>query len=260
MIRKNLDLVIAVVVAILGAAAAAANAPAAVTVVLGVGLIAAPGYLWTEVLLKRFGSLFERVMVGTGIALMLPIFGGLLMFAAGVSLRRDAWLELLAGATIVGAVILAIVRRKYEPAAPETETPETETPAKAKRKLPIRHALIYGAAVVIAAATIVMAVMSSDNQSQAGYTQLWMAPSKNTAIASLGVENQQGSTVAYRLQLLKKGHVSDTWNLTLTNGQTWQLNIPYTSKYSLAANLYRLPNLTDPYRTVGNNAVGNNQS
>lgn len=247
MTRKNLDLVVAVVIAALGCAAAVENAPTALTIILGVGLIAAPGYLWAEVLLKRLGSVFERVMIGTGLALMLPIFGGLVLYAAGISLRRDAWLGLLAGGTIVGAVVLAILRRKSEPAA------EPDAPAKAKLKLPVRHALIYGAAAVFAVATVVIAVISSDNQSQPGYTQLWMAPSKNAAIASLGVDNQQGSTVAYRLQLLKKGKVSDTWNLTLTNGQIWQLNIPYTSKYSLAANLYRLPNLNDPYRTVGNN-------
>ena len=246
MTRKNLDLVIAVVIAALGCAAAVENAPTALTIILGAGLIAAPGYLWAEVLLKRLGSVFERVMIGTGLALMLPIFGGLVLYAAGISLRRDAWLDLLAGGTIVGAVVLAILRRKSEPAEPGT-------PAKAKLKLPVRHALIYGAAAVLAVATIVIAVISSDNQSQPGYTQLWMAPSKNAASASLGVDNQQGSTVVYRLQLLKKGKVSDTWNLTLTNGQTWQLDIPYTSKYSLAANLYRLPNLNDPYRTVGNN-------
>jgi hypothetical protein len=244
--RKNLDLVIAVVIAVLGCAAAVENAPTALTIILGAGLIAAPGYLWAEVLLKRLGSAFERVMIGTGLALMLPIFGGLVLYAAGISLRRDAWLGLLAGGTIVGAVVLAILRRKTDPAEPGT-------PAKAKTKLPVRHALIYGAAAVFAVATIVIAVISSDKQSQPGYTQLWMAPGKNAAIASLGVDNQQGSTVAYRLQLLKKGKVSDTWNLTLTNGQTWQLDIPYTSKYSLAANLYRLPNLNDPYRTVGNN-------
>ena len=244
--RKNLDLVIAVVIAALGCVAAALNAPTALTIVLGVGLIAAPGYLWTEVLLKRLGSVFERVMIGTGLALMLPIFGGLVLYAAGISLRRTAWLGLLAGGTIVGAAVLAVLRRKSEPG-------RAWNPGEDKDNLPVRHALIYGAAAVFAVATIVIAVISSDNQSQPGYTQLWMAPVKNEAVASLGVNNQQGSTVVYRLQLLKKGKVSATWNLTLTNGQTWQRDIPYTSKYSLAANLYRLPNLNDPYRTVGNN-------
>lgn len=244
--RKNLDLVIAGVIAALGCAAAALHAPTALTIVLGAGLIAVPGYLWTEVLLNRGAPVFERVLIGTGLALMLPIFGGLGMWAAGISLRRAAWLGLFAGGTVVGIVVLAIVRRKSEPSDPATR-------AKIKIKLPVRHALIYGAAAVIAGATVVIAVISSDRQSQPGYTQLWMSPDKNEAVASLGVNNQQGGTVVYRLQLLKKGKVSATWNLTLTNGQTWQRDIPYTSKYALNANLYRLPNLNDPYRTVGNN-------
>ena len=146
---------------------------------------------------------------------------------------------------MVGAVVLTIVRWKSAPAKPGTR-------AKLKLDLPLRHALIYGAAAVFAVASIVIAVISSDNQAQPAIPSCGCA-GKNAAIASLGVENQQGGTVAYRLQLLKKGKVSNTWNLTLTNGQTWQLDIPYTSKYSLAANLYRLPNLNDPYRSVGNN-------
>ena len=145
------------------------------------GLIAAPGYLWAEVLLKRLGSVFERVMIGTGLALMLPIFGGLVLYAVGISLRRDA-ARPVAGGTIVGAVVLAIMRRKSEPAEPADPGRRR---SKAKAANP--HALIYGAAAVLAVATIVIAVISSDNQSQPGYTQLWMAPSKNAAVASLGV-------------------------------------------------------------------------
>jgi hypothetical protein len=244
--RKNLDLVIAGGIAVLGCVAVAVHAPAPLVIALGAGLLAAPGYLWTEVLLKRQGPLFERVLIGTGLALMLPIFGGLGLFAVGVSLHRAAWVGLLAGGTIVGVAVLAILRRN-------SESSEAGPRAKMRIDLPVGHALIYAAAAVFAVASLVIAVISVDNQSQPGYTQLWMAPAKNEAVASLGVDNQQGSTVAYQLQLLKKGRVSATWNLTLANGQTWQRSIPYTSKYSVAAKLYRLPNLSDPYRTVGNN-------
>jgi hypothetical protein len=245
--RRNLDLVIVGVIAVLGCVAAAAHAPTAVTIVLGVGLLVVPGYLWTEVLLKRGGLDFERVMIGTGLALMLPIFGGLVLYAAGISLHRAAWIGLLAGEAIAGVAVVAILRRNSESSEPGTRT-------KLRIHLPVRHALIYGAAAVFAVSTVVIAVISADKQSQPGYTQLWMAPVKNNeALASLAVNNEQGSTVVYRLQLLKKGRVSATWNLTLANGQTWQRDIPYTSKYSVAANLYRLPNLRDPYRTVGNN-------
>lgn len=245
--RKNLDLVIAGGIAALGCVAAALHAPTALTIVLGAGLIAVPGYLWTEVLLKRRPPDFERVLIGAGLALMLPIFGGLVLYAAGIPLHRTAWVGLLAGETIVGVAVVAILRRN-------SASPEPGPRARLKIRLPIRHVLIYSAAAVFAVSTIVIAVISADKQSQPGYTQLWMAPVKNNeALASLGVNNQQGSTVVYRLQLLKKGRVSATWNLTLANGQTWQRNIPYTSKYSVAANLYRLPNLSNPYRTVGNN-------
>ena len=50
--------------------------------------------------------------------------------------------------------------------------------------------------------------------------------------------------------VLRGGHVSATWDLTLANGGTWQRSVPLTSAYTVAADLYRLPDLTHPYRYV----------
>ena len=36
------------------------------------------------------------------------------------------------------------------------------------------------------------------------------------------------------------------------DGQTWQHTIPFSDRYSIAANLYRLPDLAHPYRNVTN--------
>jgi hypothetical protein len=44
--------------------------------------------------------------------------------------------------------------------------------------------------------------------------------------------------------------VIDTWNLTLGDGRTWQRSVLVTGKQDLAAELYRLPDLTHPYRYV----------
>jgi hypothetical protein len=98
-----------------------------------------------------------------------------------------------------------------------------------------------------------IAVYSANAQRYPGYNQLWLSPLRNNPVsASLGVTNQQGSTTQYRLVLLRKGRVSATWNLTLTDGQTWQHTISFTDRYSIAANLYRLPDLGHPYRNVDN--------
>ena len=51
--RSNLDLVAAGVIALLATAAVAAHLPTPATVVLGVCLFFAPGYVWSEVILNH---------------------------------------------------------------------------------------------------------------------------------------------------------------------------------------------------------------
>jgi hypothetical protein len=243
--HNHADVAVAGGIAILGYAAAMANLPAAVMIVLGIGLFAAPGYVWSEVLLSPRVTGLERIAVATGLALMTPIFGGLVLYAAGIPLRRTSWTGLLAVVTLVGVMALTIQRWK-------TELPASARQAPAGRH-PAWHAAAFGAAAVITIGAVALAVAGAEAQKYPGYTQLWMSPLQQEPLAaSLGVTNQQGSTMQYRLVLLRKGQVSATWNLTLASGQTWQRTITFTDKYSVVADLYRLPDLSHPYRNVTN--------
>jgi hypothetical protein len=216
-------------------------------IVFGIGLFAAPGYVWSDVFLSPGATALERIGVATGLALIVPILGGLALFAAGIPLHRASWVGLLAGITIVGAAVMAIQRRAAEPSVPSQ---------RAKRgRLAVWHAVAFGAATAIAVGAVALAVVSADTQKYPGYTQLSLSPLQDKPVtASLGVTNQQGSTLQYRLVLLRKGRVSASWNFTLADGQTWRRTIPFTDKYLIAADLYRLPDLSHPYRNVGNGA------
>ena len=115
------------------------------------------------------------------------------------------------------------------------------------------HAAAFGAAALIAAGAVGLAVSSAETQKYAGYTQLWLAPlPAKASTASLGVDNEQGAPVRYRLVVRRRGRVAATWNLALASGQTWQRTISYATSYAIAANLYRLPDLRIPYRQVDN--------
>jgi len=86
----------------------------------------------------------------------------------------------------------------------------------------------------------------------AGNTELYMTPGKNKytlGTAYLGVTNEEGVTEKYRLELLKNGKVAKTWNFTLKQGQSWQSAVPYT-KNKTVADLYLLPNVSQPYATA----------
>jgi len=216
-------------------------------VVLGLALFAAPGYLLSQLLTgSRIGGL-ERVVVATGLALVVPVLGGLLLYAAGVPLHRAGWLGLLAAVTLIGDVAL-FVRRRTGKAAPFSWRFE-------HRRMPLPRLAIFAAAVLIAASAVTLARLGVAAQPQPGFTQLWLAPQQQKAhTVVLGVSNDEGSTTSYRLVLLYNQQVSATWNFTLADGQTWQRSITFTGTYTLAADLYRLPDLTHPYRYVTTHA------
>jgi hypothetical protein len=241
--RSQVDLGIALAVAVLACAAAAVGAPVAVTAMLGITLMAAPGYLWGQLLLGSRIAGTERVAVITGLSLCVPILGGLLLAVGRVPLHRAAWLGLLAGVTLIGDLAL-FLRRRSGQAAP-TDRPEEV------RSLPTRHVVAFGAAVVIAASAVGLARVGAAMQHYPGFTQLWLAhPNQNAATANLGVGNYEGRTTRYRLVLLRKGRPAAVWNFTLTNGQTWHRSPAFAGRYTIAANLYRLPDLSRPYRYV----------
>lgn len=240
--RSQTDVVAAAVVAGLAVGAAALNAPTAVMAVLGIALFAASGYLLSRLLLSPQTAGLERVAVASGLALAVPILGGVLLYFSGVPLYRSGWLGLLAGVTLASDVVL-LVRRLAG---------RTDAFAWRPRwQVPVRHTVVFAAAVVVAAGAMVVARIGVADQAQPGFTQLWLSPQRQNAhAANLGVSNDQGSRTSYRMVLLRNGHVTSTWNLTLADGGTWQQTVPLNGKYTLTANLYRLPDLAHPYRYV----------
>ncbi len=110
MSRRNEDLWVTFTVAVLACAAAALRAPVAVTVVLGLVLFAAPGYLLGQLLAGSGRPALERLAVSAGLALCVPVIGGLLLYLARLPLNRSSWLGLLAGVTLVADVLLFVRR------------------------------------------------------------------------------------------------------------------------------------------------------
>jgi uncharacterized membrane protein len=237
------DLGITATVAVLACAAASRAAPLAVTAVLGLALVAAPGYLLGQLLLGSQTAGLERLAVAAGLSLCVPILGGLLLAAAGLPLRRAEWLFLLAGVTLVCDVALFLRRRGAPPAVPGHQ-PE-------RWRLPIRHAVAFGAAVVIAGGAVGLARAGVALQHYPGYTQLWLdRPNSNSLTVNLGVGNDEGRTVGYLVVLWDNGHPAAIWKFTLANGQTWHQSPRYSDRYPILVKLYRLPDVTSAYRYV----------
>jgi hypothetical protein len=241
--RSQADLGITAAVAAFACAAAAVGAPVAVMTVLGIVLFAAPGYLLGQLLLGSHSSVLERVAVATGLAFCVPILGGLLLYAAGLPLHRAAWFGLLAGVTLVCDVVLFLRRRGGRRASFGRQ--------REGWRLPPRHAAAFGAAAVIAICAVGLARVGVAMQHYPGYTQLWLVRSnENTPTLNLGVGNYEGRTTRYRLVLARNGHLAATWNLTLANGQAWHRSPQYRGRYTISVNLFRLPDVSKPFRHV----------
>jgi hypothetical protein len=265
--RSQADVAATALVAVLACGAAASGAPPAAMIVLGIMLLAAPGYLLGQLLVGSRTAGLERVVVMTALALAVPVLGGLLLYAAGVPLHRPGWLGLLAGVTL--AADTALFARRRAAAAGRADRPATQAqtvppdlaapgepraapgePRPAWRVSP-GHVAVFAIAVLVAAGAMGLAVAGAARQPQPGFTQLWLSPQQQGAgPLSLGVTNDQGRTTSYRLVLQRDGREIDTWNLTLGEGRTWRRSVPFTGKQTLVAGLYRLPDLTHPYRYV----------
>jgi hypothetical protein len=289
MYRKNLDIAVAAIIAILGGLAAAAHLSGAITVPLGVGLFFAPGYMWSEAILSQRLSGLERTITSAGMALIFPILGGFLFYALGIPLLKPAWIGLLVVLTLLGVVAVAIQRLREAPVdewqqqqrqrqqrQPQRQQPQRRPQQPQKSGLSLVHAGVFGLAAVIGLGSVAFSVKNAEAQKFQGVTQLYMtglhpdaqsfvgnsvtAAGNPQAIettatqAHLGVTNNQGVPEQYELKLLKKGKVAKTWNFTLDNNQTWQVTIAYTvdNNYKILADLYMLPDLKTPYRWVDN--------
>ena len=288
MYRRNLDIAVAAVIAVLGGLAAAKHLPGQVTIPLGVGLFFAPGYLWSEAILTQRLPGLERTLTTLGMALIFPILGGFLFYGLHIPLFKSSWIGLLVVLTLLGVVAVAVQRLREVP-VDERQPRRRSQQAPRPRGPVVLHSFIFGLAGVIAIGSVAYSVKSAEAEKFPGYTMLWMTPvvdnsaAQNIALLSnnlaaqaqaameedtlqgkatqahLGVTNHQGVPEQYELKLLRKGKVTNTWPITLNDGQSWQMTIAWsTNNYAMLADLYLLPNTTTPFHYVDNGGCVSN--
>jgi hypothetical protein len=284
--NRNLDIAIAAILAILGGLAAAKNLPGQVTIPLGIALFFAPGYLWSEAILSQQLPGLERAMTTVGMAFIFPILGGFLFYGLHIPLFKSSWVGLLVVLTLLGVVAVAIQRLRGVPVGQPQQPRRPQSPRQGGPV--VLHSFIFGLAAVVGIGTVAFSVKNAEAQKFPGYTMLSMtavvdnAAAQNAAILSndpkaqdaaaqaadtaqgkatqahLVVTNHQGVPEQYVLKFLQRGKVTNTWAITLNNGQTWHKTIAWTTNYSMLADLYLLPNTTTPFHYVNNGTCVSN--
>jgi hypothetical protein len=244
--RQPADLAITAAVAAAACLLALTGAPAALTAVTGIALLAAPGYLLGELLLGPATARLDRVLAATGLALAVPVLGGLVLYAAGVPLHKPAWLALLAGGTLTADLALLLRRRRGQP----------RSPAGGPRPWfgwPLHRgpAVALAAALLIASGGLALARLGAARQQYPGFTQLWLVQrNPQAATAHLGVGNHEGDTSRYLVVLLRNGRTVSRWTFSLRNGQDWHQSPRVPAGAAFRVNLFRLPDISRPYRHV----------
>jgi uncharacterized membrane protein len=188
----------------------------------------------------------ERFVLTIAFSLAVVCLGGFVLNMVPGWMRSAGWLPWLAIITLAASGIAALRRGHAEP----------DGLAHPLRMFRVRHTVLIGLAVVVVVGAFYVSRAAAARQQASTFTQLWIVPSSSGAPSDVqvGIYNEEGRTMRYRLQLVSGNTVVREWaQLELTPRQRWMTTValPATrSRQDVAGLLYRLDTPATPYRRV----------
>src|SRR6478672_12384248 len=190
---RNVDLVLAVVLTAVVAVAAFLPVGGVVVVVLGLAMLVATGYVVGEAVLGPYATSLEGMAMTAVLVLGLPAIGGVVFHAEGVPLHRGAWATLFVVVTAIAAVVAGSRREAASKAGPDTDAGRARRveeagdaaprpPAHADRRRGSSPPVMLGAAGVVAATAIWLAVSGANAQQYPGFTELSLVSHADEAV------------------------------------------------------------------------------
>jgi hypothetical protein len=228
------------------AASTATNAPTAFTVVFGLALLIAPGYLASRFTVRFGATLLERALVAVACTIVVPILGGLLLHVVGVRLDLTSCQWLLSCVAGLGSFALLLSAR--DNADMRRKRWHFETPIA--RRIILPGAMIL-AAVFICSGAVTLAHEGASRGPQGPNANLWLVPQLQEGAAEVGIQNDGRLRQSYELVVTDHGRVLSRRSVSLSPGQRWQSSIRNSSAGQLGADLYRANDLMHVYRHVG---------
>ena len=250
--RKNLDLIAALIIAVLNVVWAQLYISIPV-----VGLILAlplalvlPGYTLTEVLFhKRSLNASERLVFSLGLSLAIVILSGLFLNMFPVGLQTASWAVLLGLLTLVFSLLAMYLRR---------DVPVSGGQQPLRFRLMTYQGILFGLAIAGTILSFVYAATGVKEQPRPGFTQLWMLPEvqagKSCAVR-LGVRSFESTPVTYHLTITMNGdQVAMPPSVSLASQEEWDRSVQVspmaTDEIYVEVRLYRLDKLESVYREV----------
>ena len=186
-----------------------------------------PGYVLNEVFFsRRIMEGYHLLVVSLTLSLAIVILGGFVLNLLPGGLNAVSWSLFLGIFTTVFTMIEALLRQKIQ---------KQITPTR-RVHLALHEYLLFLLSRIILIVSIGYSSISITYQPRAGFTQLWMVPSQNTAntwTVDLGIQSKELTTTRYQLTMSVNGTVVKTWSaIALAPDSAWrqQLPLPMDSK------------------------------
>ena len=268
MLRRNLDLVLVVGLAIGGLLAALlTDLYPVIRGVLSVPLlIALPGYSLTAALIPDRQSLgrTERTVLGVGMSIVLVILCGLLLnlLPAGIT---NVTVSVSLAAFSLAATAVGLLRRRGQPdhePAVDLDGPEIGDAPEAvvgrRRERPNGYGPEFLAlAVILTVAAVFVGVLGAVRAPSTQFTQFWLLTGSDPNVIQVGIRDEEGQPIQYRIEVETQGQVLRSAEIDLGQGddtvQTIKLPaLTGLTPQTVTAHLYRLDqtSTTAPYRTT----------
>lgn len=255
MLRKNLDLLLAlgivvanVVWAVLTMSANQATL-SAISIILALPLVfIVPGYVLMETLFRpRSLETLQRIAFTLALSMAVVILSGFLLNQFQAGLRLFPWVIWL-GLFSMLFTLLAYLRRRKQPLV-----------AQAQRfQVQISAIILFSLAILVVVLSVLYSVVGAEQQSHPGFTNLSVLPAikaGNTCAVSIHLQSFELTSVSYRVVITTNKTQTDSWaRISLIPQQQWaQLEaIPVGTNTSLfvLVQVYRLDQPQTVYRHV----------
>lgn len=249
--HKNLDLIAAVIIAVLNVVWVLLHSSVPVVgIILALPLaLVLPGYTLTEVLFRnRPLNAPERLVLSLGLSLAIDVLSGLILNVLPAGLQATSWAVLLGLLTVVFSLLAVYLRR----GVPASGTQPL------RFSLSIYQGILFGLAISAAILSFVYIDVGVIQQPHPGFTQLWMLPeiqAGKSCDVRLGVRSFESTSVTYRITMTMNGAPVITWpSVVLAPQEEWDRLVPMpptaAEEVYIEGQLYRLDKPAAVYREV----------
>lgn len=161
----------------------------------------------------------DRAMWAVGLTLACAVLAGLVLNLI-TGLTRLSWAVALAIGVACACTVLVVYWRRARP------VPAAPVRARRLSISPLTGGFLALAAM-LAGGAVWLGAASAGWQDSPGFAQLSLVPGQGTS-ATLAVRDSYPGQESFRLVLAGAGHTVSSWQLTLSDGDTWQRTVTGT--------------------------------